>query len=269
MAATLAVSNNGQLIGTVSFTFIPGGTYAFMNSSAITVPEFGTGTPYPSTITVSGLSGAIGKVTATLSNLAHAYPGDLNILLVAPGGQKSVLMSEAGGGNGLTGVTLTFDDGAVSNLPPIFTIVPGTYKPTDNLPGDDYHPAPAPAGPYAAPLSVFNGGSPNGIWSLFVYDEFFSDSGNIANGWSLALTTVGTVNPVPPALSQPTVTTNNQLRFLLTGTPGDTYHIEASTNLLNWTAISTNTMATNTMLFTHPQAVSAFPQRFYRAWRRP
>jgi hypothetical protein len=46
---------------------------------------------------------------------------------------------------------------------------------------------PAPSPPYGSALSVFNGTDPQGTWRLFVVDDFDSDSGSIAGGWSLAI----------------------------------------------------------------------------------
>src|ERR1051326_9268749 len=90
-------------------------------------------------------------------------------------------MSDAGGGNALNNVTLTFDDAAAANLSDSSTIVSGTYKPTDFVTGDIF-PSPAPAGPYGTTLSVFSGLDPNGTWSLYVFDDATGDSGSIQGG---------------------------------------------------------------------------------------
>src|SRR5437867_3850721 len=42
--------------------------------------------PYPSNISVSGLTGTISKVTVTLTNLTEPRPDDLDLLLVGPTG---------------------------------------------------------------------------------------------------------------------------------------------------------------------------------------
>lgn len=44
-------------------------------------------------------------------------------------------------------------------------------------------------------LGAFNGADPNGVWSLFVADDFSSFSGSISGGWRL---TIVPDNPVPP-----------------------------------------------------------------------
>jgi len=56
-------------------------------------------TPYPSTISVSGLTGVVGKVTVSLNGLSHSFPDDLDIMLISPTGQKIMLMSDCGGGH--------------------------------------------------------------------------------------------------------------------------------------------------------------------------
>ena len=53
---------------------------------------------------------------------------------------------------------------------------------------DDFTP-PAPSGPHGGTLADLNGGDPNGTWSLFVVDDFFTDGGNITGGWSVTIET--------------------------------------------------------------------------------
>lgn len=150
----------------------------------------GTGTPYPSTINVTGLPGVVTTVTAKLNKLSHAFPEDLDILLVGPGGQNVMLMSDAGGTRFINNVTLTFDDTAASALG-TGRISSGTYLPTDLSPsGDkDAFPAPAPPKPFGTTMSIFHGTNPNGTWKLFVLDEFTSGSGSINSGWTINIAT--------------------------------------------------------------------------------
>ena len=92
-------------------------------------------TPYPSPIAVSGVVGTVTKVTATLHGFHHQCPTDVDILLVGPLGQKSILMSDAGDCQEPSGqpapIELTFDDAA----PPVpclntSSLPGGTYAPT-------------------------------------------------------------------------------------------------------------------------------------------
>lgn len=164
----------------------------FSNTSLISIPDSGPSTPYASTINVSGLSGNITKTTVTLNNLNHTYADDIDILLVSPTGAKTLLMSDVGSYNSLTGVTLTFDATATNSLPDDGLITSGTYKPTDFNSGDFFD-SPAPGGPYNADLSVFNNTNGKGNWSLYVLDGVSPDSGSIDGGWSLTFETTTSI----------------------------------------------------------------------------
>jgi subtilisin-like proprotein convertase family protein len=166
-------------------------TSTFFNTSPVTIPDNTTANPYPSNIAVSGLSGMVTKVTATLSSLTHSAPCDIDALLVGPGGNSTILMSDAGGCNpGVSGVTLTFDDAASASLTCGFAPSPssGSFKPTDCAPAETF-PGPAPAGPYGTGLSAFASTAPNGNWSLYVVDDGPPDAGTIAGGWNLTIST--------------------------------------------------------------------------------
>jgi subtilisin-like proprotein convertase family protein len=193
ITATLQLQDGAKNLGTVAFTIHLGIIVStsfgpFSNPASISILDASAASPYPSNIAVSGVTGPVSKVTVTLTNISHTFPSDIDILLVGPGGQKILLMSDAGDGDGIINQTLTFDDAAATPVPD--PIVSGTYQPTNNGTGD-FFPAPAPAGPYPDPqlLSVFNGVSPNGTWSLYVVDDAGFDVGNISGGWSLNITT--------------------------------------------------------------------------------
>ena len=193
IAATLQLQDGSNNLGAAVFNFtFPAMTNAG-NGSGIIIPDHGPGSPYPSTITISGVSGVISKATVTLSNLSHSFPNDIEVLLVGPSGQKTVLLAGAGGAHAVTNATITFDDAAAAPLPASGQIVSGTNTPTDYGLGLPF-PGPAPAGPYSTALGVFDGGVPDGIWSLYVFDNSPGDSGNVAGGWALNLTTINPVN---------------------------------------------------------------------------
>ena len=171
----------------------------FSNPSAITIPDSGAGTPYPSTINVSGMGGLINNVTLTLANLSHTWVSDVDVLLVGPAGQKILVFSNVGDAFTASNVTVTLSDAAASVLPSGGSFVTGTYKPTGYAPATTF-PAPAPTGPYAATLSTLNGQSANGAWSLYVFDDGATDQGSFAGGWSLTVTTTGaapTISDIP------------------------------------------------------------------------
>lgn len=172
----------------------------------------GVATDYPSEISVTGLAGAITDVNVTLTGI-YGYPEEIGVLLVGPSGEETVLMTDSGGDVTLSWddqpapVNVTFDDAAAIPLPDSLDepgldsshkLQNGTYKPTLGIsPGawcfaPSSFPAPAPAGPYQASLSVFNGTNPNGTWSLYVIDDYTGATAlesSIVGGWSLDITT--------------------------------------------------------------------------------
>lgn len=200
--ATFHLQDGADDLGNVTFAIRIGAVATtvttFSNAGSITIPAVGTGAatgapsaPYPSSISVSGITGTVTKVTARLNGFSHTFPSDVDVLMVGPAGQRLLLMSDVGGGTDAVNATLTFDDTA----PAIgATVVSGTFRPTNIGTGDQF-PAPAPAGPYPDPqlLSVFNGVNPNGTWNLFVVDDVATDIGSIAGGWSITITTADPV----------------------------------------------------------------------------
>jgi uncharacterized repeat protein (TIGR01451 family) len=181
-------------LGTVSQSFTLGTSTAAnaarTNSATIAIPASGSkgsASPFPSTISVSGVTGVLTKVTVTLAGFAHTYPADVDVLLVSPTGQTLLLMSDAGTANA-SGLTLTFDDNAAGVLPATGALSSGTFRPSNYGTGENFA-SPAPAEPYGSALSLFNGSSPNGTWSLYAQDAFSRDSGDITQGWRINFTT--------------------------------------------------------------------------------
>jgi subtilisin-like proprotein convertase family protein len=176
---------------------------SFSNTTAITITDCPNPCPasgqaaslYPSPITVAGVVGPVQRVSVTLNGLSHAFPSDIDLLLVSPSGRKSVIMSDFGAGGagalGISNIDVTLDDYAQRPVP--FTVtgntgnpfVAGSYRPS-NSGTTDVFPAPAPAGPYTYTLSAFNGSNPNGTWNLYVIDDANLDGGSISGGWSIS-----------------------------------------------------------------------------------
>ncbi len=198
VTATLALQDGTNSLGDVSFPFLIPVTTSYANTTGIIIPEFGTGEPYPSSILVSGLTNLqgsnllVGKVTVTLNGFAHTFPSDVNVLLASPSGQELILMGHTGGPYSATNLTLTFDDAATQSLP-AGQLVSGTYLPTDYPPVDLFPELPPASA--ASVLALFDGTSPNGYWSLYVYDDTPGNAGVIAGGWSLGLMALNSVNP--------------------------------------------------------------------------
>jgi subtilisin-like proprotein convertase family protein len=220
---TLALQDGANNLGTISYTLSlgtvsgSGSPVTFSNTSAIVIPASGAASPYPSNITVSGFTGIANKVTVSLKNFNHTYPDDVDVLLVSPTGQKMIIMSDVGGDNAITNnVTITLDDAAAGLLPNATVITTGTYRPT-NIGAGDVFPASAPDGPYLTPASAgtatlnsaFAGEDPNGVWSLYVVDQFSPDAGNFNGGWEISFAPalfVCSVVPTSATINAGTVT---------------------------------------------------------------
>jgi hypothetical protein len=164
-------------------------TTSFRNWDRISLSaDRNEGDPYPSIISVSGVSPArIEYLTMTITGLVCSSAALVSLLLQSPDGRTAELMWRNGSGHPANNVVLTFDDRAAQPLPYNGPLVNGTYRPERN--GSYVHSAPAPAGPYAGTLSVFKGGNPNGDWRLFVVENDVLGPGAINAGWTLNITT--------------------------------------------------------------------------------
>ncbi|PYT00800.1 MAG: hypothetical protein DMF63_05700 [Acidobacteria bacterium] len=209
-------------------TFSNSGSITITDRAGTTTPN-GISTPYPSTIPVSGLTGALSNITVTIYSYSGNRPRDNEFALVGPGGQAFILMSDAGDLTSTApGVTLTFSDAASAPVPTGSgsSIPSGTYRPTDfpvaSPAGNDSFPSPGPASASSpAPAgsatlgSVFNGTDPNGTWSLFAIDDSLGGGNStVGGGWSIdvtvdeniALTSTSVVSSLNPALATQNVT---------------------------------------------------------------
>lgn len=184
------------------------------NLSGIQIPaagsasQIGPASPYPSTITISGQSGAITSVSVQLFGLTHAIAGDVDIMLVSPDGKTLVVMSDIMNnfGVGFANANVTLSD-AGSAPPTSGGTISGSphWRPTDNDPAGGADPFPAPA-PSTAPLgttfaTAFSSAQANGVWSLYIVDDATGDIGNISGGWSLTVDTAVDAVPTTTAVS--------------------------------------------------------------------
>jgi len=230
---------------------------SFTNDSYINISDFSID-PYPSVITPRCIPGTITKVTVRLDGFSHYFPGDVNILLVAPNQTGVKLMAGVrGDDNPVFNLVLTFSDAAVNYLPYFDPITNGLYKPTDYRNGA-LLPPPAPQSGYFPTLSAFNGLDPNGTWALYAYDDSAGDVGSLG-GWTLNIEW-----RAPLLLVNPRTTTNGAFQADVLGQSGVTYVIERSTNLTSWVPFLTNVPMTNLDSFIDTNSPQ-FPRRFYRA----
>lgn len=171
----------------------------FASTSEIVIRDNNTAGTYPAKLSVAGVKGTTSRVSVTLAGLVHSYPADLDVLLVGPNRKGTILMSDVGGGQGVTGVWLTFEDsrtGATRNPVPYNPNTPiasGSYRPTNEEGVNDTFASDGAGGPvgspYSADLSVFKGIDPNGEWKLYIVDDINPDGGRLIAGWVLNLYT--------------------------------------------------------------------------------
>ena len=223
---------------TFTVVVVPGTVPVFAKTNAITINANAPATPYPSQITVSGVSGNIYKVTVNLIGFSHTFPSDVSALLVGPGANV-MLMSLEGGDVAVSNLNLTFNDSGLAmaaNGP----LTNGTYAPA----GSDWNYSHIPSlpditnyaslfpPPYAHALSAFSNANPNGLWSLYVFDINQPDTGLISGGWSLSIQTIG---PMVTPLSPVTINENSSITIPYSISSASTY---ASNVTPAWTANS-------------------------------
>ena len=212
LAACLLAASSASAAQTQTFTSA-GST---MNPAVTTTPGT-TATPFPATLDVSGMHGAITNVTATLNGINFSDLS-VDVALQSPHGESVMLTSDEflNESNG----TLPFADSGAPQ-PPTDPTGATVYQPANNNPpsNTDFS-DPAPTNPGTA-FSALDGQDANGTWKLWVEDGADEVSGNITN-WTVTITTTGlpgaSVTPasldfgtvVPPAAAAPqTVTFTN------------------------------------------------------------
>ena len=269
ITTTLSLADGATDLGAVTYTFTLGGTTATTltrtNTIAITINDNAAASPYPSSINISGLAGAISKVVVTLQGLTHTYPEDVDVILVSPGGQKVGLLGAAGSSNSVSGLTLVFDDAAASQLGT--TLTSGTWQPSGSVAS---MPSPAPTGSIGTALADFVGSSPNGTWSLYVADAAAGDTGSIATGWKLAVTAgeplccASNVPPVIAGLTAQTVVEGRSLTFAVNATdPVDGDLITLSASNLPPLAVFGSTNGNGSFQWAVATPAGVYTSRFY------
>ena len=165
----------------------PDVTPTFSFTGSISTGDGSAGSPYPASVTVSGVPTTGVKVkSVVLKGLSHTWSDDIDVVLQSPTGTNVTLMSDVGSFDILNNVTYTMDDAGA----PMSIAVgnpTGTYHPTNNGAADTY-PAPGPGAISDASPALANfTGNFNGVWKLFVVDDTGGDTGAFAGGYDLTL----------------------------------------------------------------------------------
>ncbi len=116
----------------------------------------------------AGLGGTIAKAAVVLTSITHTFTGDLDLSLTSPAGATFDLSSDNGSvGDNYTNTVL--DSTCVQNVANQSAPFSGCFKPE-------------------ASLSLLNGTSPAGKWTLKAVDDAGGDTGTVVS-WALAVCT--------------------------------------------------------------------------------
>lgn len=137
---------------------------SFSNNTPLAVPDgLGaniSGGTVTKTVTSSGISGTISDVNVTLAS-NHTYFWDMEISLKHPDATSMLLSNHQCNNVTAGGFNIVFDDSGVAAVC-TGNPVAGTYLPSQAL-------------------SVFNGKSGNGTWTLSAFDWYNGDTGSLNN----------------------------------------------------------------------------------------
>ena len=153
------------------------------NGGAITINAAGNASVYPSTVSVSGLTGNITNIRLSINNFSHTFPSDVDVVLFGPTGAHSIIFTDALTSSTISGRNYTFQIGATA-LSTIASSASGTY---DVVNGGSFNGTGTPSAVSSTNLNNFVGTNPNGTWSLYVFDDASGDAGSIGS-WSIEIT---------------------------------------------------------------------------------
>jgi len=180
---TAGVISLGGLAGLATTTPAQAAVRTVTHPPAVVVPDVSSTS---ATVDVANLPGRVTDVDVVLTAVSHTFPDDLDIFLRAPGSTQVVrLMSDVCGSIDLVGVTFTIDDDAGTTLPDSGPCPSGSYRPSDSGTAE----VPPPGTTLADSLTAFDGIDPNGTWTLIASDDLGGDTGQLAGGFSLTVTT--------------------------------------------------------------------------------
>lgn len=183
----LRLESGGSLLGFATWQ-IPLGVVSVKDSptgGAITIRDNNVANPYPSTVNLTGVSGRVQKITATVNAFSHSYPYDVNLILKGPAGLYVTLFSDATD-NAVSYRNYVFDDNVPEYLPTEGLSPSGSYRPWDpfgsQIVGDT-------TGEPGYSMVEFTGLNANGGWGLYAEDSGEVDAGSIGS-WRITVTSV-------------------------------------------------------------------------------
>ncbi len=221
------------------------------------------GSPVLSTMATT--SSAVGSYPITISkgtlvstNYSLLFSnGILTVTPVATAAQLSTTINPA-----LTNQNITF---TAQVTPTIATVLPPSGMIQFMVNGTNKLGSPVSLTGGQATLTALAGSLGKG--NVIIAAEYSDPSGNF-NASSNALSQA-IVTPPPPSPCKLSLTpsfASGKVTANLSGTAGTTYIIQASTDFVHWTAISTNVADANGLVSLIDSNTAAYPSRFYRAY---
>ena len=142
---------------------------------SVSIPNVGTGNPFPANLTVSGLlSENTFLKRVYLNGFTHTFLSDVDMWLESPSGQVVMLISDAGNATSWSNANIILEDNQTP-IPSANNVAPGVFSPTNY----SVNSADEPINPLST-LSSFTGDL-NGVWKLFIRDDEAPDMGSLAS----------------------------------------------------------------------------------------
>jgi subtilisin-like proprotein convertase family protein len=153
---------------TDNFTLMVGqNTFSMTNYASTDVPKPIADAATTTSVLVVPDNFTVSDVDVTI-DATHTWDGDLDIVLIGPGGSPVVELTSDNGGSGDNYTNTKFDDEAVTPITSGTPPYTGTFRPEGQL-------------------SNFDGISSGGTWTLSITDDFPADVGTLLS-WSLDIT---------------------------------------------------------------------------------
>jgi subtilisin-like proprotein convertase family protein len=172
LTLVVATANQGTFgIPVVLNSGVPGPATSYSNNGIKLIPDAGSTN---SSVTVSGITAPIGKVTVSL-NINHGSDSDLDLFLLGPDGTLVELSTDNGGtgnnyGNSCAQRT-TFDDAALTAIAGAPAPLFGTFRPEGKL----------------SDFRGKSGADVNGVWTLLVSDDTANAISGELDCWTLTI----------------------------------------------------------------------------------
>ncbi len=154
----------------------------FVQSDTVNKPISNSLPPTIDTLTITLSADQVPEVVdveVIIDSLTHTWDSDLDIFLVAPN-LDTIELSTDNGGSGDNYIGTVFDDQASTPITAGSAPFTGIFQPEE-------------------PLANLNGSDPNGMWQLYIIDDFAGDDGTL-HQWSLNVTVLSPPSGGPGVL---------------------------------------------------------------------